>query len=615
MTIKSNFPSIRPSLNLDFANTRALDPRITFTRTTTAAYYDGKTVAKAEENLWIRSQEFDVVTWTKGDVTVTSNSTTAPDGTSTADTVTNTATTAGHVIHQGGVNIVSGLSYTISVFAKKNTNDFLQITTFGSGNPLGTGRANFNLSTGVVGTVDNGTSTITDFGNGWYRCTYTITASASGSVAGYFGIITTSTAARFESYLGVGTESVYLWGAQLEQRSAVTAYTPTTTQPITNYIPALQTAASGVARFDHNPITGESLGLLVEEQRTNLFVRSEEFDTLWAATRSSVTANTIVAPNGTLTGDKLIEDTTASNTHTVDQFLTVVTNTEYTFSCYVKAAERSYISLFAFHAVSGTNNTERVVFNLSTLAVVSQTTAANRNTITAVGNGWYRVSAVVKNQIDTGTNFSIQLADNTGATSYTGDGYSGVYIWGAQLEAGAFPTSYIPTVAATVTRNADAASMTGTNFSSWFNPQQGTMYGEFAIPFDSPQSIFPLIFTIDDGSNNNRISIQSRTLDDKVVGVARANATLQLECLSSPTISYGAAQKTIFGYALNNGALSLNGAAVTTDTSGILPFNLNIARIGNAEGGYNSYLNGTIKKLAFYPSRLADAQLQALTTV
>jgi hypothetical protein len=436
MAIQTLYPNIEPSLNLSFALTKTLDPRITFVRTTTGVFYDGKTTAKAEENLLIRSQEFDTVTaWGNSGTTVAANTgdTTAPDGTSTAEEITASAGAAVHVIdaQPATYSTINGAQYAYSVFAKKGTLNFIQLYVQADG----TTHANFDLDTGVVGTTGGTVTTaITSVGNGWYRCSMIFTAGGTDRRIG-IALVNSSSATRRLSWTAAGTEDVYLWGAQAEQRSSVTAYTPTTTQPITNYIPVLLTAASGVARFDHNPTTGESLGLLVEEQRTNLLVRSEEFDNAsWSKTRSSITENTIVAPNGTLTGDKLVEDTTASNTHSADQFVTVVTNTDYTFSCYVKAAERSQIQLFAFHAASGTNNTEGVIFNLSTLTVGTDTSAAQRNTITAVGNGWYRISGVFKNQIDTGTSYQIRIIDNSGNSSYTGDGYSGIYIWGAQLE-------------------------------------------------------------------------------------------------------------------------------------------------------------------------------------
>jgi hypothetical protein len=207
----------------------------------------------------------------------------------------------------------------------------------------------------------------------------------------------------------------------------VTAYTPTTTQPITNYIPVLQTAPANVARFDHNPVSGESLGLLVEELRTNLVTYSEQFDNAaWRKFRASITPNTIVAPDGTLTGGKLVEDTTASNTHLIDQNLTPAVGT-YAWSVYAKAGERSFVRLgFTTASANG------AYFNLAN-GTVGTVGAGVTASITAVGNGWYRCVAV-RTTAATSEVPSIGLASADNTNAYTGDGYSGIYIWGAQFE-------------------------------------------------------------------------------------------------------------------------------------------------------------------------------------
>ena len=122
-------------------------------------------------------------------------------------------------------------------------------------------------------------------------------------------------------------------------------------------------------------------------------------------------------------------------------------------------------------------------FNLST-----GTASGTGASIVSVGNGWYLCigTVTVNTTGSTGINFSI----NNGSTnSYTGDGYSGIYLWGAQLEAGAFPTSYIPTTSASVTRNADVASMTGTNFSSWYRQDAGCFYAEYAPVYTASASV------------------------------------------------------------------------------------------------------------------------------
>ena len=603
MSLSNNFPIDRPTLNLNFARTKLLDPRITFTRTTTAKYYNGVTTAKAEENLLLRSQEFENNIWALGNVTLSTNAAAAPDGTTTADELTETATTAQHNISQIQP-VTTGLPYTFSVFVKNTDVNYVQLM-FPSAQFGATAYANFDISTGVTGTVGaTATATITAVAGSYYRISITATSTATGSATCYITAITSDTAARFESYLGTG-KKFFLWGAQIEQRSSVTAYTPTTDQPITNYIPVLQTAAAGQSRFDHNPVTGESLGLLIEEQRTNLALRSEEFDNgvVWSKTRSSVEANIVVAPSGALTADRLLEDTTASATHVCNTDINVTSGTSYTFSIYAKPDGRTSLRLQLNTA--GFADNCFATFNIST-GVISTTSGGATATITAVGNGWYRCSVTATADATVSTPIQIFL-DNGSGVAYTGNGYSGIYLWGAQLEAGAFPTSYIPTVAATVTRNADAASMTGANFSSWYRADEGTLYGEGIGAFSSGA-----LATINTSTSfSNMIVIGSLNSTNEAFRVF-ANGAAQTDI---GTLLLNTNYKLSLGYARNNVAGSINGAAVLTDTSVIVPsVGMDTLQIGR-QWNSNMQLGGTIKKLAYYPTRCTNAQLQALTTV
>ncbi len=348
MSLSVNFPTIRPSLALDFAATRSLDPRITFTRASTATYYDNHTVAKAEENLLLRSQEFDNASWTKTEINVSTDAAVAPDGTSTAEILTDTAVSAIHRAFQAPGGFVVGQPYTLSVYVKAGTHNFVQLLFSKSDGGSHYLSVVFNLSTGAATQTDSSnvsgaSSSITAVGNSWYRCTITATATsaafvvacvnfapaASGNTIGTQGFIT---------YTGTGT-TFQIWGAQLEQRSAVTAYTATTTAPITNYIPQLLTAAANVARFEHNPVTRESLGLEIEESRTNLVTYSEQFDNAaWAKSQLTVTPNVLVAPDGTLSADKIVEDTTASVQHRISSAsVSLTSGTAYSFSVLVSS--------------------------------------------------------------------------------------------------------------------------------------------------------------------------------------------------------------------------------------------------------------------------------------
>jgi hypothetical protein len=585
--------SVRPSLLLDFANTKTLDPRITFTRASTGTYYDGKTVAKAEENLSLQSQTFGSTTWQKtGSATVTDDSTAAPDGSITADTL-NGAVGSSYIIQV--IPITTGLSYTMSVHAKANTSNFLQIA--GGGSVFGSNVwANFDLSGGTVGSVGSSTTaSIQSIGSGWYRCVITGTATATSTVGNAFGIIPveSSSAVRFPT--NAGTTSIYVWGAQIEQRSSVTAYTVTTTQPITNYIPALQTAASGVARFEHNPVTGESLGLEIEEQRTNLLTYSEDFsNAYWNKSGSSIVANTIVAPDGTLTGDALIESTANSEHHVQANNITVVSGTSYTTSFYIKAVNSvRNVRVFQFQNSSPFSGFGILTFNPTTGSVLSGT-----GTVQDVGNGWFRVS-ITGSALSTGANLRISLVSGASTFSYTGDGYSGIYIWGAQLEAGSFATSYIPTVASQVTRVADLAIMTGTNFSSWYRADEGTVYTEAEAKAASFVAYFG-------GVSSNEFYTRMASSGPSFAVVT--NGTTQANFGSSALTA-----KIANAYKVNDFASSVNGGVSATDTSGTIPL-VNVLSIG-VTPTTAIVINGTIKKLAYYGKRLSNAELVGLTTI
>ena len=595
-----SLPDIKPSLNLDFANVKKLDPRITYTRASTGTYYDGKTFAKAEENLLLQSQNF-TTSWANAGTTDSGDTETAPDGTTTADTITATAATGQHYVQQQ-VTIPSE-TYVFSVFAKAGTNDYIQLAIGGDAD-----YANFDLATGVVGTTSGlVSSSITASTNGFYRCEIVITAT-SGSAA-IIALTDSSSASRLNTWTALGTETVHLWGAQLEQRDALTDYTPTTTQPITNYIPALQTAASGVARFDHDPITSESLGFLIEEQRTNLATYSEDFtNAAWTKTRSSITSNTIVAPDGTLTGDKLVEDTTASSTHELTFSITSVSGTSYAVSLFAKAGERDNFRIEVPSAIAG--STQSGVFDL-TAGTASIVFGSPDLSIKHYGNDWYRCTLVFSASSSTTSSLALRLVN--ASVSYTGDGYSGIYIWGAQLEAGAFPTSYIKTTTAQATRNEDAASMTGTNFSEWYRQDEGTFYTEHTIR-QNVGTNYPSVFFAQNTSGSYAIGLLHDTASSYRFYAQLTSDSTNYAMQDVNTVSVGDEIKgaLAFDYSSASFVNTKNGDTVQTLT-GYPPMGpLTEIKFGT-RAAVTGYLNNTIKKIAYYPQRLSNATLQALT--
>jgi len=209
-----------------------------------------------------------------------------------------------------------------------------------------------------------------------------------------------------------------------------------------------------------------NIGLLVEEAGTNLLLRSEEFDNAgWTKVRSSISANVIAAPNGTLTADKLVEDSTPTNTHVITQAIALSDNVSVTYGLYAKKAERSIIRI---QLTNKANTICVAYFNVDTGVVSNQSNATG--SIVNAGNGWYRCSISFNSESGaTSPTALIGLATIAGTASYSGDGTSGLFLWGAQLEAGAFPTSYIATTGATATRAAGVVSITNSAFSSWYS--------------------------------------------------------------------------------------------------------------------------------------------------
>lgn len=178
-----------------------------------------------QRNLASFTEDFSNAAWTKEFATITANTTTAPDGTTTADTFQGNGANNYHQLIQSGVVLTSGSTYTTSIYAKKNTNNFIQIVGTGNAYPLTT-YANFDLNNGVVGSYGaNVTPTITSVGNGWYRCTMTAAATLTSSSNSFIvGLITSASSLRVE--INTLATSVFLWGAQLELGSTATTYQP-----------------------------------------------------------------------------------------------------------------------------------------------------------------------------------------------------------------------------------------------------------------------------------------------------------------------------------------------------------------------------------------------------
>jgi hypothetical protein len=271
----------------------------------------------------------------------------------------------------------------------------------------------------------------------------------------------------------------------------------------------------------------------------------------------------------------------------------------YTQTFYAKAAERSWVYVEP-DGSSATRTYYNLVGNGSLGTIGTGVTAS----IVPAGNGWYKLTCTYTFAAATAWAI-IGLATANGTNSYAGDGTSGLYLYGAQLEAGAFATSYIPTVASTVSRSADVATMTGTNFSSWYSATAGTLVADYGAMNGAGQRIA----TISDGTVNNQLWLRAGTAGGNSFEVYTAGAFVAQ--INPPSANAGPA-KIAGAFAANDFAVSVNGSAVGTDTSGALA-SYNRMTIGSNFDATVGFLNGHIRSLAYYNTRLPNTQLQTLT--
>jgi len=376
----------------------------------------------------------------------------------------------------------------------------------------------------------------------------------------------------------------------------------------------LQSAAINAPRLDYNPATLAARGLLIEESRTNLLLRSAEFDfPAWTKTNSSITANATTSPDGTVAADKLIEALDVNLVHQVTQGgVTIVSLATHTASCYVKADTRTRVRIGFLVGASGVVADANLTDGTITAASAFGGGSAVGSSIQAINNGWYRITVSGTGAAGTSGECRLELLDASGNRQYNGDGTSGLFVWGAQLEAGAFPTSYIPTTTTALTRAADVASVN--TLSPWYNSVNGTLYAEslrYALPV---ASTFPSIAEFDNGFTN-RIGNYSTLIggsSEYRSFVLDANVTQADIGGVASRVAVGTVAKQAFAFAANDFALSVNGSSVFTDTAGTLPASVNRLSIGSSYIAAN-FNNGWIRRITYYPRRLSNVELQAIT--
>ena len=338
---------------------------------------------------------------------------------------------------------------------------------------------------------------------------------------------------------------------------------------------------------------GNRLGLLVEEARTNEFSYSQQFNTGWSISNCAEEQNATIAPDGTLSASKA----TPNGNFGDHGFYKIFTSgVDRVASIFAKQASGAYKLAIA---PSGSNSGP--IFNLQTGEIDSNVTPATA-TITPVGNGWYRCTVTVDS---TSTYAKFYIVNSNNAWSYSGDGTSGIYMWGAQLEAGSFPTSYIPTAGSTVTRAADVASIGVGAFG--YNKGAGTVL----MTLDSAQTAnFPGAVAFNGNSGADRWYLYSSS------GTWAARQFI--DNVGTGTINLSAVEasaETKLALALKGSSASAvkDGGSVVNNATFPIPPLIDEMEIGDGPGGVTQ-LNGHISSIAYYPRRLTDAQIKALTS-
>ena len=592
------------ALDLQFATDKTLTarkgPTPVFTRGSTATFVDSDGLVKAApENLVLQSENFGT-TWQTNNATITLNDVVAPDGSTTADRLNEDTTNSNHQVIQSIGSLIGGQPYTISVFAKAASHTTFQVAT--STAALGSGLfANFILTgSGSVGNSNGVTTSIESYPNGWYRCSITIN-SVTGGTGGFVQIAAinnNSAFPRVPSYLGTNAQVVHLWGAQLERSSTVRTYNPTTT------------AAFYGSRFDHDPVTGVCKGLLMEESRTNICLQSENFGTTpWGGGGRSISLNAATAPDGSTTADKIVEGTN-NGLHGVFQTLSTVSGSTYIGSMYIKAAGRDFATIYTGATPA---NGRFLSIPADGTGTVLGLFNANPSTVTMryVGNGWYLVTILI---VASATGTSLEMYPSLTATvnSYTGDGTSGILVWGAQLELGSFPTSYIPTTTASVIRSADVCSIIGSDFSGFYNQPEGTLFAD-VTPQTVAQVSNVLGVNTTTFSNGHIIYKIDSTFNaaGRRWGGQTHNATGGIQStIVTSTDAAVSRSRLAYAYKLNDFAFAYAGGIVGTDTSGTVPTSTAM-RIGSRDDGLS--INGHLAAVRYYKKRLSNPKLQIIT--
>jgi len=547
--------------NGDFSVTRAT----TATRVNAAGL-----VELVPYNLFSYSEMFANAYWVKTRSTISANTLTAPNGTLTADKLVEDTSTNTHQVLSTSSSVTTGSNYVSSIYAKAGERNWVLVVYFDGTTVRG---KYFDLSNGTGGANWPGTpvtNSITSVGNGWYRITLSYTATSTTNILGVY----LANADGSASYTGNGTSGIYIWGAQLVEGTSALDYQMTETR-------------LNIPRLDYS--LGSCPNILLEPQRTNVVTFSEEFNNAaWLASEVTINPNVATSPSGVINADKFIP-TTANATHQIRR--TGLTSAAYTASIYAKADGETTFSIWLRSA------SVFAVFDLSN-GTITSTSVSVVATITSVGNGWYRCTAY-----DPTPGTTLNIYGRSGS-AFVGNGTSGILFWGAQLEAGAYPTSYIPTTSASVTRNADVISRGNIFTNGLITSSGGTWFVDLSNNLSLIRDVYSTgLFVGDTTGAANSLAIRN-------AGGAANRLAIQKFIASIPTTLFTTTTSNVKIAIKWNGATAdvfVNGVKVVTATAFTTTAMQFLSHIAPIDVPKN------INSMALFPTPLTDTQCIALT--
>ena len=363
----------------------------------------------------------------------------------------------------------------------------------------------------------------------------------------------------------------------------------------------IETVASGVSRLNYPMIDGVVKGCpshLLEPERRNHIQYSEDFSQgYWTKNGASITSNSTISPDGSLNADLVTEDT-SNGFHRI--YIITDKTGSHSYSFFIKTNGVKWVGLGA-----GNTSSLGVLSYFDIVNGIAETPLIGSSSIEYYGDGWYKCTVTGIGN-GAGTSLNLYLAQSNLGNSYQGDGTSGVYIYGAQLEEGSYPTSYIPNygTAAGVTRSAETAN--GSGDAATFNDSEGVLMAELLWTATSSN----IYISIDDNTSNNRILIYSNSTDDikALVGSGGYTQVAFTATNQDPTTF----SKVAIKYKENDFALWINGIKLLTDTVGSTPIGL--SNCGFRAGGGTNPFNGLAKQIQYYDTALTDSELETLTS-